>query len=202
MARKVGKDLTKTCSAQMLIDNAHKENRRAFTLTELIVVVLIIALFVLLAVSSISSLFLKSMFKAQAQQLTSTMQMAVNAAAENNGRYEVIIDLTEQSYTLRMINSPDISETFEEDIIAKNSLNDNCQIAYVVFDDLMETDQQHQIAKFRAGHSGWQYGGKIVLLDKNGRPYSVVVNRLNRIVALQEGDVGILLPKTKDEMVF
>jgi hypothetical protein len=130
------------------------------------------------------------------------MQMAASAAAESDRRYEVIIDLTEQSYTLRQITSPDLSQVFEEEIIVTNEFSYNCQIYYVLFDDLVETDADHQVAKFRAGHAGWQYGGKIVLLDEMEQPYSVIVNRMNRAVTLKKGDVEFMLPKAPDEILF
>jgi prepilin-type N-terminal cleavage/methylation domain-containing protein len=173
-----------------------------FTLTELIVVVLIVSLFVLLAVTNLSGLLTRSTFRAQAQELVSTMQMAASAAAESERRYEVTIDIAEQSYTLRQITSPDLSQVLEEEIIAKNNFSDNCRVVYVLFDDLVETDEDHQTAMFRAGHAGWQNGGKIVLLDEDERPYSVVVNRINRIVTLKEGDVELLMPKRQDEVPF
>jgi len=173
-----------------------------FTLTELIVVTLVLSLFVLLTVMNLFGLLRKNTFEVQAQQFISTMQMAATAAAESDRRYEVIIDLTEQSYTLRQITSPDLSQVLEEEIIVTNDFGNNCQVIYVLFDDLMETDEDHQIAKFRAGHAGWQYGGKIVLLDEQEQPYSVVVSRMNRVVALKRGDVELLMPKAKDEVLF
>jgi len=169
-------------------------------LTELIVVVVIISLFVLLAQVNFFGLLRKSTFRAQVQDFISTMQMAVRAAAQSDRRYEVIIDLTEQSYLLRQITSPDLSEVLEEEIIVVNDLSDLCRIAYVEFDDGDYTNDSR--AKFRAGHAGWQYGGKIVLLDEDEQPYSVVVNRLNRIVELREGDVELLVPKAEDEVPF
>jgi type II secretory pathway pseudopilin PulG len=172
------------------------------TLAELVVVIVILSLFVFLAVMSLSGLLRKNTFEMQAREFVSTMQMATVAAAESNRRYEVIIDLTEQSYTLRQINSPDLFEVFEEDIIATNVFDADCQILYVLFDDLMETDEDHQIAKFRAGHAGWQYGGKIVLLDEQEQPYSVLVSRMNRVVTLKKGDVEFLLPRSRDEVLF
>ena len=69
-------------------------------------------------------------------------------------------------------------------------------------DDLIDTDEDHQTATFRAGHAGWQNGGKIVLFDKDEEPYSVVINRISRIVTLKKGDVVLLLPKDKDEVPF
>ena len=177
------------------------ENRaRGFTLTELIAVLLIVSLFVLLAQANLFGLLRSNTFRAQAQELVSTMQMAASAAAQSNRRYEVIIDLTEQNFLLRQITTPDLSEVLEEEIIAENNFSDNCRLVYVQFDDGEYTNEG--IAKFRAGHSGWQYGGKIVLLDEKEQPYSVVVNRLNRTIMLKEGDVGLLEPKEKNEVPF
>ncbi len=180
---------------------------RGFTLTETIVVVVVISLFVLLVQVSLFGLLRKNTFKAQAQELVSTMQMAVRGAAESDRRYEVIIDLTEQSYLLRQITSPDLSQVLEEEIIVNNDFSDNCWVAYVLFDDVDysledESYTNEGQAKFRAGHAGWQYGGKIVLFDRNERPYSIVINRLNRIVMLKEGDVEILKPKAKEDVPF
>ncbi|MFQ6034498.1 MAG: Tfp pilus assembly protein FimT/FimU [Sedimentisphaerales bacterium] len=169
-------------------------------MTELIVVVLIISLFVLLAQMNLLGLLRKNTFKGQVQDFISTLQMAGRAAAESDRRYEVIVDLTEQSYLLRQITSPDLSEVLEEEIITENDFSNNCRVAYVQFDDGDYTNDGR--AKFRAGHAGWQYGGKIVLLDEKEQPYSVVVNRLNRIIELKEGDVELLVPKAKDEVPF
>ena len=172
----------------------------AFTLTELMVAILIVWLFVLLAVVNLSGLLRKGTFKAQAQEFASTMQMAANTAAESNRRYEVIIDPTEQCYMLREITSPDLSQVMEEEIIVNNTFNDNCRIDYVLFDDEDYTNEDR--AMFRAGHSGWQYGGKIVLLDEDEQPYSVVVNRLNRIITLKKGDVELLVPRAEKDVAF
>lgn len=177
-----------------------RDNRSAFTLAELIVVVFIVSLFVLLAVINLFGLLRKNTFKFQAHELVSTIQMAARAAAQSDRRYEVIIDLMEQKYILREITSPDLSEVLEEEVIVVNDFSDNCYVDYVVFDDGEYTNEGR--AKFRAGHSGWQYGGKIVLLDANQQPYSLVVNRLSGIIGLKEGDVEFLLPRPKDEVPF
>ncbi|MHC4789889.1 MAG: pilus assembly FimT family protein [Planctomycetota bacterium] len=167
---------------------------------ELMVVLLIVSLFVLLASINLFGLLRKNTFRAQAQQLVSTMQMAANAAAESDRRYEVIIDLTEQKYMLREITSPDLTQVLEEEIIVEDEFSENCWVAYVIFDDGEYTNEGR--AKFRAGHSGWQYGGKIVLLDEDGQPYSIVVNRLSGIIVLKDDDVEILLPRPRDEVPF
>jgi Tfp pilus assembly protein FimT len=169
-------------------------------MTELIVVLVMISLIVLLAQMNFFSLLTKNTFRVQAQELISAMQMAANAAAESGKRYEVIIDMTEQTYVLREITSPDLSEVLDEEIIVSNEFSNNCQAAYVLFDDGDFANEGR--AKFRVGHSGWQYGGRIVLLDRNETPYSVVVNRLNRIVTLQDDEAALLLPKRPDEMLF
>jgi prepilin-type N-terminal cleavage/methylation domain-containing protein len=173
---------------------------RAFTLAEFLVVLVVISLFIMLAQIHLFGLLRKNTFKAHVQDLLSTMQMAASAAAESDRRYEVIIDITEQGYLLRQITTPDLSQVLDEEIIAQNNLGGNCRLAYVEFDDGQYTNEGK--AKFRAGHAGWAYGGKIVLTDENDQPYSIVVNRLNRMVTLQKGDVELLRPKSKDELLF
>ena len=71
-----------------------------------------------------------------------------------------------------------------------------------MFDDLGETDEDHQEAKFRAGRAGWQNAGKIVLLDSDGQPYTVIVNRINRTITLHKGDVEMLMPKREEDIPF
>jgi len=180
---------------------SHVRSRPAgLTLIELIIVISMLALFVLLAQTNLFGVLRKSTFKAQVNEFVSAMQMAASAAAESNRRYEVIIDLTEQSFLLRQITSPDLAEILEEEVILIGSFSRNCQVAYVEFDDGEYANEGR--AKFRAGHSGWQYGGKIVVLDESGNPYSIVVNRLNRIIELIEGDVVPLTPKAKEDVIF
>ena len=177
--------------------------RTAFTLTELIIVIMIISLFVLMAQLNLFGLLRRSTFRAQVQEFISTMQSAATAAAQSDRRYEVIIDIEEQSYMLRQITSNHLpSDVLEEEIIIVNDFSDNCVVAYVLFDDMLETDEDHLVAKFRVGHAGWQAGGKIVLLDEDEQPYSVVVNRMNRTVTFKEGDFELLMPKAKNEMSF
>ncbi len=179
---------------------AIRNTRHGFTMTEMVVVIIVVSLFVLLVQANLFGLLRKNTFRAQVQDLVCTMQMAASAAAESNRRYELIIDPTEQNYILREITSPDLSQVLQEEIIVENDLSDNCRVVYIEFDDGESINDGW--AKFRVGHSGWQYGGKIVLLDKKERPYSVVVNRLNRTVSLKEGDVEILKPKAKEEVPF
>jgi prepilin-type N-terminal cleavage/methylation domain-containing protein len=171
-----------------------------FTMIELMVVIVVISLFAMLAQMHLFGLLRKSTFKAQVQELISTMQMAASAAAQSDRRYEVIIDIPGQGYMLRQITTADLSQILEEEIIVEDAFSDNCRVAYVQFDDGEFTSEDR--AKFRAGHSGWAYGGKIVLLDENEQPYSIVVNRLNRMITLEKGDVELLQPKNKDDVPF
>ena len=181
----------------------------AFTFAELLVVLVIISLFVLIAQIHLFGLLKKNTFKAQVQEFVATMQMATSAAAQTGRRYEVTIDLDEQSYLLREYILPELqTDDTEEEIIVQNNFAENCRVVHVLFDDLTETDEQYRVANFRVGRSGWQSGGKIVILDisdeKNGewQPYSVMVSRLSRIVKLEKGDVQLLRPKTRNELPF
>jgi len=206
------------CSAQMHTDvhgrkcmNANMRQGDAlphshthgFTMAELLVVVAIISLFVAMAQIHLFGLLRKNTFRAQIQELVSTMQMAASSAAETGRRYEIIIDITEQSYGLKHITGSEIyidkpDETPGE-MIVQNYLTDNCRLIYVWFDDGIDTNAR---AWFRVGPSGWQNGGKIVLLDEKEQPYSIVVNRTNRIVKLEQGDLELLEPKPKDDLPF
>jgi len=196
-----------TCTARTQFDcfvrdvrGAKRRARSGFTFAELLVALVIVSLFAAMARIHLFGLLGRSTFEAQMQGFVSTMQMAARAAAESDRKYEVIIDIEEQSYLLREITNPDLSVVLDEEIVLTAELSDNCRVEYVQFDDAEYTNEGR--AKFRAGRSGWAYGGKVVLYDKGGRPYSVVVNRLNRIVGLEPGDVMILEPRTQDELRF
>jgi len=174
-----------------------------FTMAELLVVVAIVSLFVAMAQIHLFGLLRKNTFKAQTQELVSTLQMAASSAAETGRRYEIRIDITEQSYGLKNITGSEIyvdnpDETPGE-MIVQNYLSENCRLVYVWFDDGIDTNAR---AWFRVGPSGWQNGGKIVLIDEKEQPYSIVINRINRIVVLEEGDLELLEPKAKNDLPF
>jgi prepilin-type N-terminal cleavage/methylation domain-containing protein len=190
----------KSCVNIRNIKNVTSKIRNGFTMTEIVVVLAILSLLLLLAQLHLFGLLRKNTFKAQIQELVSTMQNAARAAAESDKRFEVIIDIEEQGFLLRQITTPDLSVVLDEEIITQENLGNNCRIVYVEFDDGEYTFDGR--AKFRAGHSGWAYGGKIVVFDENERPYSVVVNRLNRIVRLEIGDFKLLEPKPQDAITF
>lgn len=173
---------------------------RAFTLVELIVVVSLLALFVLMVQVHLFGALWRSRFKAEVQEFVSAMQMAASAAAENGRRYEVFVDLTEQAFLLREITSSNLADWLDEEIILQGQFGENCRVAYVEFDDGTYTNETS--AKFRAGHAGWHYGGKVVFLDASEQPHAVVVSRLTPIVELVDGDPVLMTPKAKDEVPF
>jgi len=207
-----------TCTALMRTDSSSREmlaasegmgvpgpapERRqpaALTLVEMMIAISIVALLVMLAQLNFYGLYRKGTFRGQVQELVLTLEMAARGAAESDRRYEVIIDLTEQTYMLREITSTNVSEILDDEIIVENDLSRDCRFEYVMFDDNESTSDGR--AKFRAGKRGWQYGGKIVISDEDENMYSIVVNRLNGIVELKDGDVELLLPRTENEMLF
>ena len=204
--------MTKTCSVRMHADKAAgcslpaarniSRQRSGFTLTELVVVIVLLSLFISIAQMNFFGLLARKNFESQVQDLVLTLQMAVNTASQSDRRYEVIIDLAEQNYVLREFTSLDFTEIFEEDIIAEGWFGRNCFIDYVLFDDLVETDEEHLVAIFRVGRAGWQNGGKIVLLDEDDRPYTIIINRMDNVVTLEQGDIEMMWPKRKDEVWF
>jgi len=210
------------CSAQMHIEpdaryrtldtrktkDEHREskfmNRKlGFTMAELLVVLAVVSLFVLMAQIHLFGLLRKSTFRAQTQELVSTMQMAASAAAETGRRYEIMIDISEQAYELKQITGSEINvdrpDETPGEVIVQNNLTENCRLVYVWFDDGIDSNTK---AWFRVGPSGWQNGGKIILLDEKEQPYTIVVNRINRIVVLEEGDIELLEPKSKNDLPF
>jgi len=176
---------------------------RALTLAELLVVLSFISLLAMIAQVNLFDVLRRNTFKAQVQDFVSMMQMAVARASESGHRYEMIISLADQTYLLRELTVSDLTaEVQEEQIITQGALRGNCRIAYVEFDDGTYANTTEERTKFRAGHAGWQYGGKIVFLDESERPYAVVVNRITPIVQLIEGDPPLMTPKAKEEVPF
>jgi Tfp pilus assembly protein FimT len=170
-----------------------------FVLAEIVVVVFIIGLFASLAMINVASVLGRNTFKAQANDLVSALRMAVAKAAESSRRYEIIIDFPTQSYTFREITSADLgADVLQEEIVREHAFGNSVYIKYVQFDDGTSTAENK--AFFRAGHAGWQFGGKIVLVDDDGMEYTIMINRLNKTVELFSGDVEILAPK--EDLVF
>jgi hypothetical protein len=164
------------------------------------VVIVIISLMVALAATNLKSVIIGSSFKGKVRGLIAAIEAASTGAAQSDKRYEVIIDIPQQSYLLREITSSDLSEVLEEEIIAQEDFGENCRIAYVLFDDGEFTNEDK--AKFRASRAGWQFGGIIALLDSDQQPWSIVIDRLSNIVRLEQGEAEIVWPRSKDELPF
>jgi len=180
--------------------SACNSNSKGFTITEMVVTIVILSFFVILVTMNLSGLLGKSSFESVSNNFVGTLQAAANSASQSDRRYEVTIDLVEQYYIFREITGSNLSEVLEEEIIEESYFSDDCFVDYVVFDDGEYTEESR--VKFRTSKSGFQYGGKIVLQDKQGNLYSVLVNRLSRVVKLVKGDVEILTPKRDDEMLY
>ena len=195
-----------TCAAQMRIKQKSEDRSQntgnlssGFVLAEIVMVIFIIGLFVSIAMVDMGSVLSRNTFKAQANGLVSVLQMAAVKAAESSRRYEVIIDFPTQSYMLREITSGDLGvEPLQEEIIRERAFSTGVQIKLVQFDDW--TNVAEGQAKFRAGHSGWQYGGKIVLVDENGNEYTIMINRFSKKIELLNGDV--LQLDTREDLAF
>jgi hypothetical protein len=171
-------------------------------LAEVIMVLFIVAMFTMLAMINLSDVLSKNSFKSRAHDLVKLFQMAATSSGQTGRRYEIIIDFVQNSYTLREITTGlvAVEDIKEEEIIQTGQFSDRFQLSYVMFDDGDWTNEAP--ALFRVGKSGWQYGGKIVVADEDGREYSIVINRLSRMIGLFDGDVGILMPRSEDEMGF
>ncbi len=173
---------------------------RAFTLAESMVVIVVISLLILIAVTNLKGVVTRNSFKAKSQGLVAALEAASTSAGQSDKRYEVIIDIPQQSYLLREISSSNLADVLEEEIIAEENFGTNCAVSYVLFDDGAFTNQDR--AKFRASRAGWQFGGIIVLLDSEGQPWSIIVDRLSNIVRVQPGEAQIVWPRSKDELRF
>jgi len=190
----------------MSVTNSYRfikaECRRGAVLAEVIMVVFIVAMFTLLAVMNLEGALSRDSFKSRASSLVKLFQMAATSAAETGKRYEIIINFSEQTYTLREITTGLVAaeDILDEEIIQTGQFSDRFQLSYVLFDDGDWTNESP--ALFRVGRSGWQYGGKVVVLDDSGKEYSIVINRLSRMIELNEGDTEILATRSADEMGF
>ena len=76
---------------------------RAFTLAESMVVVVIVSLLILMAATNLKGVITKNSFKAKSQGLIAALEAASTSAGQSDKRYEVIVDIPQQSYLLREI---------------------------------------------------------------------------------------------------
>lgn len=176
-----------------------------FVLIEMLMVVGIIGLMAAVAAISYSAMWGNLKFKSQAQELVNAFQMAQNAAATSDRRYAVVLDFTNQGYVLREFKTLDLeSMDPDEAIIQTKYFNSALTLDYVLYDDLEDTRNSEDVteARFLAGKAGWWYGGKVVMLDEDGNPWTIVIHRFGTPVELLQGDVEILLPQNKESVPF
>jgi type II secretory pathway pseudopilin PulG len=223
MVKKEGKNLMRTCTALMQTDKPSTlpsgplrvisvNKCRGLVLVELLLVIAILGLMTGIVAVKLLPGFERATFKREAYEIIDALKMAQNAAAQSNRRYGVFFDLLEpQNYSLRQINVlEDLANDAipdEEMVLATKILSERCEIAYIRFDDGDDTrDEGENLldlkTHFVAGRSGWQNGGKIVLLDKKGNPYSIVINRIGRMITLMEDDVDIFFLEAKKDVPF
>lgn len=193
----------RTCSVRTssrVAVNVEPDGLRAsgFTLVELIVVVSILGMLVIMAQLSLFGALQRSTFKSQVQGFVSAMHLAASGAAQTGRRYEMIVDLGEQTYLLREITGSNLAEVYDEEIIVDGRFGDSCRVSYVEFDDGQYTNDGQ--AKFRVGHAGWMYAGKVVFLDENEQPHTVAFSRLTPIIQLIDGDPELMRPKSEREV--
>lgn len=189
--------LNRIFSAQM---PTNEKKHQGLVLVEIIVVVVIIGALATLAIMNISGVFNKSRIDVRSQELINILKMASDSAAQTETRYEIVFDFAEQSWTLRemLIDADPLAQ--HENIIETGRFDQQFQLSYIQFDDYEATNED--VAIFRVGKAGFQYGGKIVILDENGQPYSIVINRLGSIIEFTQDDAELIAPKDKDEMPF
>jgi len=195
--------------------------RAAFTLVEMLLVVALVGLMTGVAALSFSALWGNLKFKRQANDLVNILRMAQEAASSGNRRYQVALNRNPnvQAYLLR--------EYTEETLAYDNDIFENAQHGYyddsmiemrpfdtdsiyldrVDYDYYTEADLANDLDKsdvyhFVAGRAGWQSGGKIVLLDAKGNPWTILVHRFAKPVELVEGDADLYVPVDASQVPF
>jgi type II secretory pathway pseudopilin PulG len=171
-----------------------------FTLIEAVVMTIILGLLTSMAMLNISGIAFSSKFSTQTTELVSTLRKAYDSAMQGNKRFEVKLDLAQQTWLLRTLTPANYGQPAEqEEVIDERRFDDYCRLIYVEFDDGVKTDDEFSVANFRAGRVGWQRGGRIIVADSSGAEYSIAINRLTGEVKLQKGDVPILVTQDDTE---
>ena len=187
-------------------------SKKALVLTELIVVIIVFALMVSLVGINFSGTVTRRQFVKQANEFVDIIKKAITASAEGGKRYAIILDFDEQTYVLK-----EITQLYEEVIHDEQTptmitgfFTRQCQLDYVIFDDGFDSREPMEGGteylsgvSFYTGKSGLDYGGIIVLLDDDGNPYSIILNRLSRTAEILPGeDYEIAEPIYRDDLPF
>lgn len=180
---------------------------RGFILVEMLMVVGLIGLMAGVAMISYSAMWGSLRFKSEARGLVNILQMAQDAAAQSDRRYEVILDCELQGYVFRefsgftFLEDENPLENENVEAIQKTFFKKTVYLDYVDYDYRTEEEEEalaegdNRFFRFVTGSPGWQAGGKIVLLDDNDQPWTIVVYRFAKPVELLEGDVAIWEPQ-------
>ena len=173
-----------------------------FTFAETMVALIVIAMLTLLSIVGYRNISASTKFRATADTLMKFFDRAGNAASQTDRRYAVMIDFIDNAFILYEVNTDkpyakDYETLKEEDIICTEYFTDDCSLYYVQFDDsdLRIDAGEGGRALFVVGKSGWDFGGKIVLLDNEGELYSVVISRIAKTSQLIKGDAELAKPE-------
>lgn len=182
-----------------------KSRRRALVLFELLIVVTLMGMLAALGAVSFGAMWGNLNFKRQARALVETFQMAQDAAARSDRRYAVVLDFPDGTYVLRQFATADLlTIPDDEAIIHTGTFTETLQLGYVLYDDMDDTRDRESLdtVRFLAGRSGWQNGGRVVIYDEDGNPWSILISRVGKPVQLVEGEVPFLLPRKQNEVLF
>jgi type II secretory pathway pseudopilin PulG len=174
----------------------------------MLLVISIIAFLTAVAMLSYSAVSGNMYFRRKADNLVAILQMAVNTAQQSDRRYVVELSFKEQTWLLREMLPADAEVYVQDEAIIKSGFfDDRFQLDYVLYDDGLDTRVPREgeittVAELVAGHGGWQYGGKIVLRDEDGNPWSIVFYRIGKPAELVPGDVDILVTMPSQFMPF
>ena len=208
-----------TYGVQMPIDRATDYNRKihgvtagrnsGFTLVEMLVILVVFTMMIGIASVMLSGNANKVKFRRQARQLIHALKLAQNAAAQGQQRYVVMLDFDENTYQLRPFSNLDIERTLDEEpILADGTFSENFWLDYVLFDDGTDTrdwdieNTDYFIVRLMAGRTGWNNSAKIVILDADGNPHSIMTNRMSGKIELIEGDAYLSEPRDKRDVPF
>ena len=219
MAKKAVKVTMRTYGVQMPTDLTDDYNstryetaasrRGGFTLIEMLTILVVVALMVSIASVALTTNSNKTKFRRQAERLIYALKIAQNAASQGQQRYGVMLDFDENTYQLRPFSNIDIATTLDvEPILAEGTFSENFWLDYVLFDDGTDTrdwdieNTDYFIVWLMAGRTGWNNSAKIVILDAEGEPHSIMTNRMSGMIELIEGDAYLPEPRNKRDVPF
>jgi type II secretory pathway pseudopilin PulG len=181
----------------------------AFTFVEMLVILVVFAMMVGTAMVALSTNSNKTKFRRQAEQFIHTLKLAQNAASQGDQRYGVMLDFDENTYALRPFSHLDKERTIEEEpVLSEGTFSENFWLDYVLFDDGTDTrdwnieEADYFVVWLMAGRTGWNNSAKIVLLDSEGEPHSILTNRMSGKIELIEGDAYLPEPRNKEDVRF